>query len=106
MSADPLPVFSSNDNGERSKERVTEQKRFLDVENIVLVASSPSGGSWRFAFAVAPYLSCTVALMPVQKFFFTRTGALLGKMSCQDAKLEIEDPDAYYAAHYAPPLGV
>lgn len=40
-------------------------------------------------------------------FFFTRrTGALLGKMSCQDAKLEIEDPDAYYAAHYAPPLGV
>lgn len=45
--------------------------------------------------------------MLVQKFFFTRrTGALLGKMSCQDAKLEIEDPDAYYAAHYAPPLGV
>lgn len=39
-------------------------------------------------------------------FFARRTGALLGKMSCQDAKLEIEDPDAYYAAHYAPPLGV
>lgn len=39
--------------------------------------------------------------------FFTRlTGALLGKMSCQDAKLEIEDPDAYYAALHAPPLWV
>lgn len=50
--------------------------------------------------------------MPMQKFlllfffFASRTGALLGKMSCQDAKLEIEDPDAYYAALYAPPLGV
>lgn len=39
-------------------------------------------------------------------FFASRTGALLRKMSCQDAKLEIEDPDAYYAALYAPPLGV
>lgn len=60
-----------------------------------------------------PYRSCAVALMPVQKFFYLYiyifsarpTGALLGKMSCQDAKLEIEDLDAYYAAH-APPLRV
>lgn len=49
----------------------------------------PSDVLSRFVFQLLPYLSCTVALMPAQKFFFTRrTGALLGKMSCQDAKLK------------------
>lgn len=44
---------------------------------------------WFSVLFLLPYLSCTVALMPAQKFFFTRrTGALLGKMSCQDAKLK------------------
>lgn len=63
----------------------------------------------RLAFSVVPLSELhrrSHARAEVFFFLTRRTGALLGKMSCQDANLEIEDPDAYYAAHYAPPLGV
>lgn len=68
----------------------------------------PVGYVVSFCFSVAPLSELhRRSHARAEVFFFTRrTGALLGKMSCQDAKLEIEDPDAYYAAHYAPPLGV
>lgn len=51
------------------------------------------------AHLLSRFLSCRAEV------FCLQMGALLGKMSCQDAKLEIEDSDAYYVLH-APPLGV